>query len=60
MAWGRDRAEAVARMCRALRETRIEGISSTCQFLTRVLEDEEFRLGVTDTGFLARRLGVKA
>ncbi|MCL5677396.1 MAG: ATP-grasp domain-containing protein, partial [Firmicutes bacterium] len=55
--WGHDRDEAIARMSRALRETRIEGISTTVYLQISLLADEEFRQGRTDTGFLERRLG---
>ncbi len=57
IAWGRDREEAIARMSRALRETRIEGIATTLHLQISLLADEEFRQGRTDTGFLERRLG---
>ncbi len=50
--WGRDRAEALARMQRALEETVVEGIDTTLSFHLEVLEDEAFRRGEIHTGFL--------
>jgi len=50
--WGSTRDEAIARMQRALREYRIEGIKSNIQFFLEVLSDTEFRKGTFDTGFI--------
>jgi acetyl-CoA carboxylase biotin carboxylase subunit len=51
---GRDRAEAIDRMRRALLEYEISGIKTTLPFFREVMEDEEFRSGNLDTGFIAR------
>ena len=40
--WGSDRAEAISRMARALREIRIDGIKTTIPFHRRLLEDRAF------------------
>lgn len=50
------REEAIARMERALAETRIEGIPTTRDFHRRVLQNEYFRRGELSTDFLARRM----
>jgi len=50
--WGRDRAESVARMRRALEETVVDGIDTTLAFHIRVLDDENFRKGEIHTGFI--------
>ncbi|HYJ33950.1 MAG TPA: acetyl-CoA carboxylase biotin carboxylase subunit [Candidatus Binatia bacterium] len=50
--WGRDRAESVARMRRALEETVVDGIDTTLSFHIRVLDDEAFRKGEIHTGFI--------
>jgi acetyl-CoA/propionyl-CoA carboxylase, biotin carboxylase, biotin carboxyl carrier protein len=50
--WGRDRAEAIARMRRALGEFRIEGVPSTIPFHQRVLENDAFIQGLATTAFL--------
>ena len=42
---GRDRAEAVVRMRRALVETVVEGVKTTIPFELRVLEDPAFAEG---------------
>lgn len=54
--WGRDRAEAIARMDRALAETVITGVPQTASFLRRVIADEAFHDAVLDTGFLTRNM----
>jgi acetyl-CoA carboxylase biotin carboxylase subunit len=52
IAWGSTRDEAIARMSRALREYRIEGIKSNLGFFLEVLSDGEFRKGHFDTAFI--------
>ncbi|MBI1763155.1 MAG: acetyl-CoA carboxylase biotin carboxylase subunit [Acidobacteria bacterium] len=54
--WGATRAEAIARMQRALGEYHIGGIRTTIPFFRAVLEDEEFKKGEIDTGYIARFL----
>jgi acetyl-CoA carboxylase biotin carboxylase subunit len=49
---GRDRAEAIARMRRALGEFLLEGIKSTIPFHTRLLADPRFIEGAYSTTFL--------
>lgn len=49
---GRDRAEAVARMKRALSMFVIEGIHTTIPLHERILSDAEFLAGRFDTNFL--------
>ncbi|HVF46100.1 MAG TPA: acetyl-CoA carboxylase biotin carboxylase subunit [Pyrinomonadaceae bacterium] len=51
---GRDRAEAVDRMRRALREYEIAGIKTTLSFFREVMDDEDFIDGRLDTGFITR------
>ncbi len=43
--WGLDREEAVSRMLRALREYRIEGVTTTIPFLRLLLAGEDFKRG---------------
>ncbi|MBS1796235.1 MAG: acetyl-CoA carboxylase biotin carboxylase subunit [Acidobacteria bacterium] len=52
--YGRDRAEALDRMRRALREYEVGGIKTTLPFFREVAEDEEFIEGRLDTGFIPR------
>jgi acetyl-CoA carboxylase biotin carboxylase subunit len=54
---GRDRAEAVDRMQRALKEYEVAGIKTTLPFFREVMQDEEFREGKLDTAFIDRFLG---
>jgi acetyl-CoA carboxylase biotin carboxylase subunit len=54
--WGATRAEALARMRRALGEYEISGIRTTIPFFAAVLDDEEFQRGRVDTGYIARFL----
>jgi len=50
---GKDRAEAIARMRRALEEFYIEGVKTTIPFHLKVLADPEFQAGNLHTGFIA-------
>jgi acetyl-CoA carboxylase, biotin carboxylase subunit len=54
--WGATRAEAIARLKRALGEYHVGGIRTTIPFFLSVLEDAEFCQGDIDTGFIARFL----
>jgi acetyl-CoA carboxylase biotin carboxylase subunit len=55
--WGDTRAGALARMRRALAEYEVRGIKTTIPFFEWVLEDEDFKAGRFDTGFIDRKLG---
>lgn len=50
---GRDRAEVIDKMRRALAEYEIDGIKTTLPFFRQVMEDEVFVSGNLDTGFIA-------
>jgi acetyl-CoA carboxylase biotin carboxylase subunit len=52
IAHGADRAEAIARMRRALREYRVLGIETTLPFFQRVLDHPAFVAGSFDTSFV--------
>jgi acetyl-CoA carboxylase biotin carboxylase subunit len=54
--WGRDRAEAIARAKRALREFRVEGVTTTIPFHLSLLDDPRFVAGDYDVDYLERRL----
>ncbi|MER3461268.1 MAG: acetyl-CoA carboxylase biotin carboxylase subunit, partial [candidate division GAL15 bacterium] len=56
VAWGRDRAEAIARMERALREFEITGIRTTIPLHRAILDNAFFRRGEVYTNFLQRRV----
>ena len=51
---GEDRAHAIARMERALRELRIVGVATSAPVALRTLRSDEFRSGDYDTGILER------
>jgi acetyl-CoA carboxylase biotin carboxylase subunit len=53
---GKDRAEAISRMSRALGMFIVEGIYTTIPLHRRILADPEFRAGEFDTGFIERFL----
>jgi acetyl-CoA carboxylase biotin carboxylase subunit len=55
--WSANRAEATARMRRAISEYRISGIRSNLSLFDRILADQEFCNAQLDTGFLERFLG---
>jgi acetyl-CoA carboxylase biotin carboxylase subunit len=57
VAWGTDRAEAIARMRRAVSEYAVLGITTTLPFFERVLRHPAFVSGDIDTGFIERHLG---
>ncbi|HQZ82657.1 MAG TPA: hypothetical protein PLR83_05510, partial [Pyrinomonadaceae bacterium] len=50
--YGRDRAEAIDRMRRALLEYQVDGIKTTLPFFREVMNDEVFIRGDLDTGFI--------
>jgi acetyl-CoA carboxylase biotin carboxylase subunit len=54
MTHGRDRAEAIARMRRALDVTLVEGIKTNIPLHRRVLDDPDFVAGRFDTRFMER------
>ena len=56
IAHGRDRADALARLRKAIAETHIEGVATNLAFHAEVLADPEFAAGGVDTGFLPRFL----
>jgi acetyl-CoA carboxylase biotin carboxylase subunit len=53
--WGQDRAQALRRMRRALREYHVQGIPTTIAFHRQILEEPTFLVGAVDTTYLARR-----
>lgn len=54
--WAERRETAIARLTRALDEYSIGGIRTTLPFFRAVVQDDEFRRGVFDTGFIDRFL----
>ena len=51
-AWGRDRAEAIRRMRRALSEFKIVGVETNIPFHVQVMESDAFQRGELDTDFI--------
>jgi len=56
ISFGKDRAEAIMRMQRALEMFIVEGIHTTIPLHRRILSDEEFRAGNIDTKYVERLL----
>jgi 3-methylcrotonyl-CoA carboxylase alpha subunit len=54
--YGSDRAQAVARMERALEQFSVGGVRTNVPLLLWIVRDEAFRAGQTTTSFLAQRL----
>lgn len=54
--WGKDRAEAIARMKRALNEFETENLTTTIPFHLKVLDNAFFRKGEIYTNFIQRRM----
>ena len=52
--YGPDRAVAIARMQRALREYYVAGIKVNLDLFKTILKDEDFQAGKLDTGYLER------
>jgi propionyl-CoA carboxylase alpha chain len=52
--YGADRDEACSRVARALRDTRIHGVTTNRDLLVGILREPEFRSGAIDTGYLER------
>ncbi len=50
--WGRDRAQAIERMIRAIQEMNVGGVMTSLPAALTVLEHERFRSGNYDTHFL--------
>ena len=55
--YGKDRAEAMNRMSRALGEYMITGVKTTIPFEQAILQDPDFRRGTYTTSFVERFLG---
>ncbi len=56
ISWGRDRAEAIARLKRALAEYAITGIKTNTSLFRNILKDPEFVRGEISTRWLDERL----
>jgi acetyl/propionyl-CoA carboxylase alpha subunit len=56
VAWGRDRAEATARMQAALRQTVVLGLVTNLARLRAIVEHPAFAAGELHTGFIAQHL----
>ncbi len=52
MAWGENRAVAILRLRRALREFQIGGVSTDLEFLFQIVDSLSFLAGNVDTGYL--------
>ena len=58
--YGQDRAEAIARMNRALSMFVVEGIHTSIPLHQRIIADPDFQAGEFDTGLIPRLLAKKA
>ncbi|TFD34877.1 ATP-grasp domain-containing protein, partial [Cryobacterium sp. TMT1-19] len=56
IAWGADRAEALARLDRALADTVVLGVHTNVEFLRLLLHDPDVCAGRLDTGLIERSL----
>jgi acetyl-CoA carboxylase biotin carboxylase subunit len=50
--WAETRSAAIGRMARAISEYHVSGITTNLSLFARILQDERFRSGDLDTGFL--------
>ncbi len=53
IAWGRDREEARRRLIRALKQTKILGLTTNKTFLIRLLSEDQFVNGEATTSFIS-------
>ena len=60
IAYGVDRAESIARMERALGQFIVRGIETSIPLHQEIFQDEGFRAGEFDTGFMERFLAARA
>ena len=60
IAYGRDRAEAMARMERALSQFVVQGIETSISLHQGIFQDEDFREGKFDTKFMERFLAKRS
>jgi acetyl-CoA carboxylase, biotin carboxylase subunit len=58
--YGTDREQAASRLRRALNEYFVGGIKTNLSLFRRILNDEDFKAGKLDTGFLDRMLARRA
>ena len=56
IAWGEDRAQALARLDSALASTTVLGIQTNIEYLRQLIADPEVQVGDLDTGLIERRL----
>jgi acetyl-CoA/propionyl-CoA carboxylase biotin carboxyl carrier protein len=56
IAWGPDRATAIAKLDRALSEQVVLGVTTNTSFLRRLITHEEVVAGRLDTGFIERHV----
>ena len=52
IAWGKDREEARRRLIRALKQTRVLGLTTNKTFLIQLLSEEQFASGQATTSFI--------
>jgi len=57
--WGEDRAAAVERMLRALREFKVVGVQTTIPFQLQLFQDRKFRAGRIHTHFVDQEFDFK-
>ena len=57
---GVDRAEAIAKMERALRQFIVQGVETSISLHQEIFQSEAFRAGQFDTGFMERFLAARA
>lgn len=60
IAWGPERGLALARLCRALAELRVVGLTTNAAFLHALVAHRAVRAGAVDTGFIEREVAALA
>lgn len=55
VSFSRTWKDAINKVARSLRETKVSGVKTNIAFLLNVLNTEEFKKGICDTGFIANK-----
>ena len=58
MAYGKDRDEAIAKLKSALAELVVEGISTSTDFILKILDNANFKMNNYDTSFIKKEFNL--
>jgi acetyl/propionyl-CoA carboxylase alpha subunit len=58
--FGANREEAIARLLKAIDDTKLVGVKTNLEMFKKVLTSDAFKSGKTNTSFLEEHLGLKS